>query len=973
MAGFNSSFGTSFDKQFSSSTNSFKSSFGNQPKSIEDQLNDVESQLAQKEIEIPKTGEKFKFLDILNILRYPITNFIYTAVQEQAQGDGLGLDDFGKIVKSAALGLALKEKHNSEDVLRMRFPNQKEWVYKLGGLAGDILTDPLTYLSFGTAGGAKGAAAAATKGAEWGANALKVTGRKAMEAGVEDAAKTAIGQALMKRFGGKTIEDAVQNGIRLKTKDIGGFGLRLGVPFTNKSVLLAKGTPLDWAGKAVSKVNAPLGQAITNLPTTISKVPIVGNVQKIFDTSAKYGPLKSAKDIEVKQTAIASRELELKRDVVNDIFKDAVTISKTPSPLITQIVSAPAAGVATTLDAPNKVLYHLQELRDEIAAGRNVIIPPELQALNTKVQNLTDGIWKELEKRGMTTTTLKDPITGIISKVNVPYKGSYFPRYYVNKQTKEAAVITRMANSKFVPNINFRKIDTAIEAEKLGFTPVAPMEAIAMYIDKTQKAIAHNDLVQEMVDKFALQRTTTATKQMKDWMDVEVPGFEGKMLPKDMARVVNESYQIVTNPTAAKPFIDAINAFQNAWKKTVTIVNPGFHARNLLSNAWTILFKDGVGPKQIENFKNAAEIVVAPNSGKLFTFLENGQNVTKKAIDWYDYFRRNAVHSGGFTAVEKTLPDNILKQGKGIVQKGLKGVEAVGSANENTFRVASALNDMSKGLTIGEAAKRVNQYFINYGDLTKTEQTIRKFIPFYSWMKNNLANQLTMMFTQPGKYSALSTKPLAAINGISGEDSQWLPEYMKSDMYIQPFGATSPEGKPLMLNPNLPFQDLGSLTGNPLASLLGKVIEGFSPLLKTPVELTLNKSQFTGNDIAPNQFSTADVPMASEAVIHIFRAVPGLIEKLNIKQDPVTQRWQGPAKIVYALNALLPILKMPIAESIRTTGNPLVEPYKREAAPYNLLSRTAGVKLTPFDTAYYKTKALKERLTLLRNLNRENQ
>jgi len=115
---------------------------------LERQIAEQENLARRYKIPIPGEKDKLRVWDLLEWARYPITNMLYTAAKEHMEDD-LGFEDVGKILKSAMYGTMLKERRNTDDVLRMLYPNMKEWQYAVFGIAGDILTDPLTWVTFG--------------------------------------------------------------------------------------------------------------------------------------------------------------------------------------------------------------------------------------------------------------------------------------------------------------------------------------------------------------------------------------------------------------------------------------------------------------------------------------------------------------------------------------------------------------------------------------------------------------------------------------------------------------------------------------------------------------------------------------------------------------------------------------------------------------------------------------------------------
>jgi len=389
------------------------------------------------------------------------------------------------------------------------------------------------------------------------------------------------------------------------------------------------------------------------------------------------------------------------------------------------------------------------------------------------------------------------------------------------------------------------------------------------------------------------------------------------------------------------------------------VMNPGFHARNAASNLWTGAYKDGIGPRQLANQLRAIEIHAWRNHpDKLIAVTLDGKRVKKSAKELYEMMRKAGAHTGGFEAAELLQP---------ISQKALKLParvgSAAGSAVENTARVASTLCDMEKGLTIAQAAKRVNYFFLDYSDLTPVEAKIRKLVPFYSWLKKNLSVQVHEFLTNPGKYTIFTTKPLRALDKLPGEEAEYLPEWMQQDLYINPMGAKGAYGNPLMFNPNFPFQDLGKLGVSPVKTAM----ESLTPFAKVPFELALNTSSFTGRPLQYNDFDYRPAPPMIR--IAVSDLPPEVQQRLGIKTDETGQMVM-PGKWVHALSSLLPMLKIGggIEQYAQARGGAGVPEYRAERAPWDLLTRTAGVKFRPYDFQYYKEKALEERLKQLKGL-----
>jgi len=140
-----------------------------------------------------------------------------------------------------------------------------------------------------------------------------------------------------------------------------------------------------------------------------------------------------------------------------------------------------------------------------------------------------------------------------------------------------------------------------------------------------------------------------------------------------------------------------------------------------------------------------------------------------------------------------------------------------------------------------------------------------------------------------------------------------------------------------------------------------------TPFIKTPFELALNTSAFTGQPLQYHDYDYRPAPPAIRLVMDRFP--PEIKERLGIKSDELGNMIM-PGKWVHALTSFIPLLKVggSVERLIQTmTGAGLPE-YRQERAPWDVLSRTAGVKFRPYDVEYYKEKALQERLKQLKGL-----
>ena len=895
--------------------------------------------------------------DMLNVARQPITEMLYTASKEAGEG---GIN-WGDVLKSAVMGVAADlpwlgntigpaYRHTSSDVLKLMFPNAPEWVYKVGGLAGDIITDPLTYVSFGAAGGAKGAAEAAHVGEEF---AAKTGATVADEIAKTSVSKTA--QALVDQFGGSTWKEALQRAVKQTTKEAGNYGLRVGIPFTDIGTTIAKGSPTDWIGNLLKNVGAPeAGKAVQGIGTTVAKLPIISNLNRAFNTKADLGAFGAVRDTMQQATAKAGMDLEKYGSTLTSILSNADETLKTAidQPLVKNFFN-------TVEDVKPDANGLLEMIRRYWDAG--FPLPTEIKSVGDEVKTVLNDIGQQLVDRNM----LKPE----------ELLKNYFPRYY--EKNGRLATLTVQQNPLSATFLHDREFETAADAIAQGFKPLDPITSLKMYLDISARITNNYDMMKGIVEKYGttMPGTHLSGKNLNDFekmgfQELDIPGFTATVVPSEIANTLNETYKVVTNPTEATKFVNFMNGVQNLWKKQATVLRPGFHFRNAQSNAWTYAFKDGPTIKNAELYQKAIQIWRGAGKTEPLTIKLEGQAVTHSLNDWYEMFRSSGINTGHFARADLDTVARVAQAAPTVAQKIVKApmrvAETAGSFVENTFRIASGLADMNKGLSIADAAKNVGKWFLNYGDLTKTEQSIRKFIPFYTWLKKNLTNQLTAMFTNPGKYSAFTIKPLNAIDFNTPEQKQLLAPWQKQGMAFNPLGLKDAQGNPIEVTTGLPFQDVQQIAqGGPLANLVNMVKGGLSPLLKTPIEEATNTSMSSGKPVAQNEFSVTPLPAALNTIVY---GIPDVLkDKLGLKQD-ATGRWNGPAKWVYALTQMLPLMN--VINPLATIGGVPGTPYEMEKAPYTVASQAIGVSGRPLDEQQAKINQLKQRLSEIQNTNR---
>ena len=267
-------------------------------------------------------------------------------------------------------------------------------------------------------------------------------------------------------------------------------------------------------------------------------------------------------------------------------------------------------------------------------------------------------------------------------------------------------------------------------------------------------------------------------------------------------------------------FYDKYLVIYKLWNSSI---NPGFHIQNSVGNAFNSFMSDGMAVLSPERYTVAFDIFNGKNPSKTINI--NGNDFSykhlKKLSEKYGilsntFFKEDIAHAASKTTKlgemgvnPKFDPTNISEFEP--YRQGAK----VGSTIEGTQRLVLFIKNLEDGKTIEEAVNNVNRFLFDYSDLTKVEkQTMKRIIPFYTYMRKNVPLQLEQIFENPALYRNID-KGINNIQGTYGEDevpreerSEW-----KRDHIQMPFEIG---GKAFGIDPNLSYQQLDRITPNRL-------------------------------------------------------------------------------------------------------------------------------------------------------------
>lgn len=355
-----------------------------------------------------------------------------------------------------------------------------------------------------------------------------------------------------------------------------------------------------------------------------------------------------------------------------------------------------------------------------------------------------------------------------------------------------------------------------------------------------------------------------AGKAIAETMESEIARITGD--PKLAASIARDGKGFFTKDPATKGFLGLFDKVNNLWKASATSMRfPAFTNRNFLTNKLMMWQEDVLSVAGEREGLRVIGQMIKHNMGKLD---DVGEAALRTEID-------DLIKHGVLTSFEE-LSEQVGNQ---RLPNFLNKLGEINSFIENQARISAYHTALNKGMTKMQAGDAVNRAVLNYSDdiLSVFEQgVIKRFVPFYKWTKGNLSKQTRLLLESPGKVSWLGH-----LKG-SGEatveyDKSVQPEWLRELNAIPtPFTRN---GEPVMISTEglFPQNDL---------ELLGKVATGelnandvltfLTPILRTPLELLMNKDTYYDQEIAAYKGEKKRAPAWIETFGDMASEVPGL-------------------------------------------------------------------------------------------------
>ena len=424
-------------------------------------------------------------------------------------------------------------------------------------------------------------------------------------------------------------------------------------------------------------------------------------------------------------------------------------------------------------------------------------------------------------------------------------------------------------------------------------------------MEPLQKVIAQNkDLSDEILNKTEQLLQDSATRwfalRQRDLTEASAQALVNKAKDGSLAKVaiatVNDNWKMLHSGVLKEGdyIVDAklhgmmqnlfelskepglfgrtFNALTNLFKTYATL-SPGFHVRNALS---AIFMNTSDGVPLRTQLEAASLWQKFTRGGKEWLFAQP-QEVQ-------DAFRVAAATGAGGRFTEAGVAQELANEGnlagrfynRAASNRVTRASQRAGERVEGSVRLAPALDSLRQGDSVQAAIQRVKRLHFDYADVSKMDESMKRLIPFWTFMSRNLPLQISQMWTKPRLYQQYQN----LIRNFSADDAEFTPDYW-SDAGAFNTGLTVPkipknalleanpvsktlidtwnraEGLPVYGSPDLGFTRVKSDVADLEAAVSGEnplgIFSSFNPLLTAPAEYMTRQDFYTGQQFPEDE------------------------------------------------------------------------------------------------------------------------
>lgn len=248
---------------------------------------------------------------------------------------------------------------------------------------------------------------------------------------------------------------------------------------------------------------------------------------------------------------------------------------------------------------------------------------------------------------------------------------------------------------------------------------------------------------------------------------------------------------------------------------------------------------------------------------------DTGLNLFRNPKEWANGIKNRALDRAqlGADAGRVAEAGNMLKNVTGMAVKDgvVRGIwqpwaRINGMAND-WIRTAAFLSFVEQGYDLEAAARRVADKMLDMSTLTDAEQSIRKFVPFYSWLKNSGVYGMRQLLENPKFFTLaphLKRNLEEAANGEANIPEHLRPSWVRDQLALQ-IGTDPNSRHAILLGTALPSETATHILQGLASPALGQAAlqdsvayfgNSVTPLVKIPAEVTAGREFYTKREIS---------------------------------------------------------------------------------------------------------------------------
>jgi hypothetical protein len=627
-----------------------------------------------------------------------------------------------------------------------------EWVDRALGFTGDVLADPLTYVT----GGA---------GRFLGQSGRLAAGTQLAERGLEDAAERAARLGVSHLSPGeRAVIGLERGGLRFMGKRIGG---NTGLGRVNEAVAGAVTRPLESARAGIrgsrlgqrvggARVAPELEEAIQRLATGKGAL----GADEALGLVARKGADEAAKNLYHGQFMREAQRLAAKTShrgtrLPNKSAREQITSALAKGTVPADPHLAQVADEYRTL---------LRTARDqEVAAGLKVP-----HRANYVPQAQTKYGEEVLGRQPQAAIRSNKAGAGGFQKARTfsPGQDYMFDGVKVRFHTADPAEMNRTLKTQ-VPSITddvfetdiAKLVDRRIQSGARSVGRVSGLDRMAQ--------IGVADPVPAAIPKLNPQQLQA---NINAYLSGQIPNLPPHNIPSPpvpagMERIGRELTG--TGYDVSRPIANAMRSMEREYQsgalanivngytqffKTYATATPGFHVRNVMDGIFRN-FTDGVSVhNQMRGFELWGDFAKSNFDMPKFLATQPAAERTKiqKAL--------TAVHGAGGGGGQYHA-DEIALETMGRVTNNAftRASRRIGENAEGRLRMGMALDTIERGGSVEEAMARVKRVQFDYSEVSDFDRIAKKVIPFWTFMSRNIPFQIQQMWLKPRAYAIMES------------------------------------------------------------------------------------------------------------------------------------------------------------------------------------------------------------------------